>query len=156
MEIPFSQSGKSLMRNVQAISMQQLRTLVRWRHWLTDKTTDIAQSVWDATRRESRETQAALRVLSKMLQGQTVTDVEKKLLVEQSKDLARILPLIALQGIPVPVPITPVLIALASRYKLNILPGDQSELMAEIQALEPVPGPPEPAGKDEKTLPPSA
>jgi hypothetical protein len=117
------------------LSVQQMRTLVRWRRWLTSRSVQFASSVWDATRRESRETKEALRILSLMLQQKPVSDVEKQLLVAQSKDLVKIVPLVALQGLPVPIPITPLLVIVASRYKLNILPGDQSALMAQIQGL---------------------
>jgi hypothetical protein len=73
--------------------------------------------------------------------------------VAQSKDLVKILPLVALQGLPVPIPITPLLVIVASRYKLNILPGDQSALMAQIQGLPekpPAVPTPQPTAADEK------
>ena len=65
----------------------------------------LASDVWDATKVEGEETKIAVGILSRMVKGEEVSEKEKRFLKEQSKDLARIIPLVAISGIPIPVPI---------------------------------------------------
>jgi LETM1-like protein len=88
------------------------------------KGTDFAQDVWDATKREGVETKLAILIVRKMLQDKEVTDGEIKFLKEHSIDLVKILPLVLISGIPVPVPITPLLIILGKKYGFDLLPKD--------------------------------
>ncbi len=89
----------------------------------------FASDVWQATKVEGEETKIALNILSKMLKGDDVTEKEKKFLKEQSKDLARILPLVAISGIPIPVPITPLLVMLGKKYGFDFLPKDHRDIL---------------------------
>ena len=89
----------------------------------------MASDVWDATKVEGEETKIALEILSRLIKGEEVSDNEKKFLKEQSKDIARILPLVAISGIPIPIPITPLLIILGKKYGFNFLPKDHRGLL---------------------------
>lgn len=66
-----------------------------------------------------------------MVKGEEVSDKEKKFLKAQSKDIVKILPLVAIQGIPIPVPITPLLIMLGKKYGFDILPKDHRDLLKD-------------------------
>lgn len=90
---------------------------------------DFASNVWDATKRESNETKLALEILRRMLKGEEVSDKEKEFVKRQSGDIARILPLVAISGLPIPIPITPLLIVLGKKYGFDFLPKDHRELL---------------------------
>lgn len=92
---------------------------------------DFANDVWDATKRESQETKLALEILRRMLKGEEVSDKEKEFVKRQSGDLARILPLVAISGLPIPIPITPLLIMLGKKYGFDFLPKDHRELLTK-------------------------
>ena len=98
---------------------------------LAKKGGELASSVWSAAKVESQETKIAIDILGKMVKGVKVSDKEKEFLKAQSKDIAKILPLIAIQGIPVPIPITPLLILLGKKYGFDILPKDNRDLLSE-------------------------
>jgi len=89
-----------------------------------DKGAEFAKSVWDTAKRESRETQEAVRLIGLLAKGEEITDIQKKFIKEQAKDLVKILPLIAIQAIPIPIPITPFLVMLGQKVGFNILPED--------------------------------
>lgn len=89
---------------------------------------EFAKTVWDATKREGRETKEALRILSDLVQGETVSDKEKEFLKAQSVDLVKVLPVIAVSGIPVPVPITPFLIMLGKKVGIDLLPNSHTKV----------------------------
>jgi hypothetical protein len=98
---------------------------------------DFAQDVWDVTKRESQETKLALEILRRMLKGEEVKDTEKQFLKRQSGDLARILPLVAISGLPVPIPLTPLLIVLGKKYGFDFLPKDHRGILnSEIDLSE--------------------
>ena len=63
---------------------------------------------------------------------------EKSFLKEQSKDLARIIPLVAISGIPIPIPITPLLIMLGKKYGFDFLPKDHRGLLKDDEEIPPV------------------
>ena len=84
--------------------------------------------LWDSVKRESKETKQAANILKKMLDGENVSENEKKFLKEQSKDLVRIIGTSAL-----PMPITAVLVMLGKKYKFDVFPGNQDELKALIE-----------------------
>jgi hypothetical protein len=92
---------------------------------------EIASDVWSATKVESQETKMALGILSRMIKGEEVSDKEKKFLKAQSKDIAKILPLVAIQGIPIPLPITPLLIMLGKKYGYDFLPKDNRDILKD-------------------------
>lgn len=90
---------------------------------------DFAQDVWQVTKRESQETKIAVEILGRMLKGEEVSDSEKNFVRKQSGDLARILPLVAISGLPIPLPITPLLILLGKKYGFDFLPRDHRGLL---------------------------
>ena len=91
------------------------------------KGTNLAKDVWEATKRESRETKEAVRLIDLLIKGEKITEEQQKFLKAQAVDLAKILPLIAIQGIPVPVPITPFLIILGKEVGFDILPNSHTK-----------------------------
>jgi hypothetical protein len=64
-----------------------------------------------------------------MLKGEEVSDREKEFVRKQSGDLARILPLVAISGLPIPIPITPLLIMLGKKYGFDFLPKDHRGIL---------------------------
>ena len=89
----------------------------------------MASDTWEATKIEGEETKIAVGILAKMIKGEEVTDKEKSFLKAQSKDIVRILPLVAISGIPIPIPITPLLILLGKKYGFDFLPKDNRSLL---------------------------
>jgi hypothetical protein len=92
---------------------------------------DFASDVWDATKREKDETKIALEILRRMLKGEEVTVKEKEFVKRQSGDLIKILPLVAISGLPIPIPITPLLILLGKKYGFDFLPKDHREILSD-------------------------
>lgn len=90
---------------------------------------DFANDVWDATKRESQETKIAVEILGKMIKGEEVSVQEKEFVKKQSVDIVRILPLVAISGLPIPIPITPLLIVLGKKYGFDFLPKDHRSLL---------------------------
>jgi hypothetical protein len=88
------------------------------------KGSDFAHDFWKATKREGTETKIAVLILRKMIQDKHVTEGEVKFLKEHSKDLIKIIPLVLISGIPVPVPIVPLLIIIGKKYGFDLLPKD--------------------------------
>ena len=93
------------------------------------KGSDFAEDVWDVAKRESQETKIALTILRRMLGGERVSDKEKYFVKKQSGDLVRILPLVAISGLPIPIPITPLLIILGKKYGFDFLPKDHRGIL---------------------------
>ena len=91
---------------------------------LFKKGTNFASDVWDVTKREGAETKIAVLILRKMIQGEDVTEGEMKFLKGHSMDIIKILPLVIISGIPIPIPITPLLILVGKRYGFDLLPKD--------------------------------
>lgn len=91
--------------------------------WISIKKTAV--KVGKTAKREKKETIVAAQILKKFILKKQVTDEEKKFLKEQSIDIARILPLVAVQAVPAPIPITPFLIALGSKIGINLVPKEQ-------------------------------
>lgn len=97
----------------------------------------FASNVWEATKVEGEETKLAVGILSRMLKGDDVSEKEKQFLKAQSGDLVRILPLVAISGIPIPVPITPLLVMLGKKYGFDFLPKDHRGMLSnEIELPE--------------------
>jgi len=93
----------------------------------------MASDVWSATKIEGEETKLAIEILSRMIKGEEVSENEKKFLKAQSKDIARILPLVAISGIPIPIPITPLLIVLGKKYGFDFLPKDHRGMLTDTK-----------------------
>lgn len=89
---------------------------------------EFAKDVWNATKREGKETKEAVRILSELVKGSPVSIKEKEFLKAQSIDLVKILPLIAIQGIPLPIPITPFLILLGKKIGFDFLPNSHTKV----------------------------
>lgn len=98
---------------------------------LIDKGKNLSKSVWNSIKIEGKETKLAYEILVRLIRGEEVSDNEKLFLKKQSADLAKVLPIIAIQGIPFPVPITPLLIILGKKIGLDILPKDHRYLLEE-------------------------
>lgn len=79
-------------------------------------------------KREAKETREALKIIVKMLGNKKVTNNEKKLVREQSKDILRIISASIL-----PLPITAILVALSKKYNFEMFPVGNDELMKEIE-----------------------
>lgn len=90
---------------------------------------EFANDVWIATKRESQETKLAVEILSRMIKGEDVSEKEKEFVRKQSGDLVRILPLVAISGLPIPIPITPLLILLGKKYGFDFLPRDHRSIL---------------------------
>lgn len=93
----------------------------------------MASDTWKATKVEGEETKIAINILSRMIKGEDVSENEKKFLKAQSKDIARILPLVAISGIPIPIPITPLLIMLGKKYGFDFLPKDHRGILNDTK-----------------------
>lgn len=63
-----------------------------------------------------------------MILGEKITKEDKDLLKYQSVDLLKVIPLIVIQGIPIPVPITPILVLLGKKYGFNFLPDSHEKI----------------------------
>lgn len=96
------------------------------------KGTELAKSIWTGIKREKRETQEAVRLIGELVKGHEITDTQKKFIKAQSVDLLKAVPLIAIQGIPVPVPITPFLILLGKKVGFDILPNSHTKVDYDI------------------------
>jgi len=95
---------------------------------LGTKTKEAIIKIGKLGKREARQTLMALDIISKkMLKGKKINDEEKQFLKSQAKDLAKLIPLIAVSGIPVPIPITPFLIAYGKKFGIDLIPKDQIE-----------------------------
>jgi hypothetical protein len=86
-------------------------------------------NTWEATKIEGQETKIAFNILKKMSLGKNVTNNEKIFLKAHAKDIIKIIPLIAISGIPIPLPITPFIIALGKKYNIDIFPKDNRNLL---------------------------
>lgn len=102
--------------------------LKSWVKKLGKKGLDFTKDVWDAAKREKKETTEAIKILRRMIKGEDISDNEKTFLKAQGTDIVKILPLIAISGIPVPVPITPLLIVLGKKYGFDILPNSHTKM----------------------------
>jgi hypothetical protein len=90
----------------------------------------MASDTWEATKVEGEETKIAINILSRMVKGEEVSSKEKSFLRAQSMDIVRILPLVVISGIPIPIPITPLLVMLGKKYGFDFLPKDHRGLLS--------------------------
>lgn len=90
-----------------------------------DKLKAGLKSVRTTAKRERKETVIAVKILRRYLLYREISDDEKRFLKEQSIDIARLLPLVAIQAIPVPVPIAPLLIGLGKKIGIDLMPKEQ-------------------------------
>jgi hypothetical protein len=92
------------------------------------KGSDFAKDVWDGIKRESRETKEAVRLLGEIIKGNEVSQTQKDFIKAQSIDLVKAVPLIAISGIPVPIPITPFLLLLGKKIGFDFLPNSHTKV----------------------------
>jgi hypothetical protein len=99
----------------------------------------VMKQVAVSANRERKETVIAAKILKRYILGKDLSKEELKFLKEQSIDLARILPIVAAQAVPAPVPITPFLIALGKKIGLDLVPKEQKvpDSMKEKRQLPP-------------------
>ena len=95
----------------------------KWRKLKWSDIKSYGNKIWDAVKKESKETKQAAHILQRMIDGRDVSDTEKKFLKEQSKDLIKIIG----TGVT-PTPIVAIIAVLGKKYNFNIFPGDQEEL----------------------------
>lgn len=95
---------------------------------LYKKGTDFTKSVIQGAKREGKETVQAIEILRKMIKGEDVSDKEIQFFKAQSVDLFKVIPLVAISSIPVPVPITPLLIVLGKKYGFSVLPNSHEKI----------------------------
>lgn len=95
---------------------------------LYKKGTDFTKSVIQGAKREGKETVQAVEILRKMIKGEDVSDKEIQFFKAQSVDLFKVIPLVAISSIPVPVPITPLLIVLGKKYGFSVLPNSHEKI----------------------------
>lgn len=93
-----------------------------------NKGSDAVKSMWNGVKRESKETKEAVRLIGEILKGKEVSDEQKEFIKAQSIDIVKAVPLIAVSGIPVPIPITPLLILLGKRIGWDILPNSHTKI----------------------------
>lgn len=100
-------------------------------------TIDFSKSFWLATKRESKETKQAFSILRKMIKGHEVSDSEKKFFRKQAGDIAKLFPLIAIQGIPGgSVAITPLLISIGKKYNFEPFPTANKPLEEDDKPVD--------------------
>jgi len=99
-----------------------------WTKKMYKKGTDFTRSVIDGTKREGAETKEAFNILRRMIKGEDVSFDEKKFLKAQSADLVKIIPLIAIQGLPGAIPITHFLVILGKKYGFSVLPNSHHKI----------------------------
>lgn len=95
---------------------------------LYKKGTDFTKSVIQGAKREGKETAQAVEILRKMIKGEEVSDKEIQFFKAQSIDLFKVIPLVAISSIPVPIPITPLLIVLGKKYGFSVLPNSHEKI----------------------------
>lgn len=122
------------MKNFQSFN-EGFGKITNYLNGLLKRGGDFASEVWLVTKRESQETKIAVEILGRMLKGEEVSDSEKNFVKKQSGDIARILPLVAISGLPIPLPITPLLIILGKKYGFDFLPRDHRGMLKNYVEL---------------------
>lgn len=115
-------------------NLEQLNTpenLAKVKKSIFTRTCEFAKNTWASVKREGKETKQAMEILQRMLKGEEVSDNEKKFLKSQSGDLIKGLAAVVISGIPVPFPITPLLVIVGKKYNFNVLPQDQQYLLEQ-------------------------
>ena len=112
----------ALEEDASEISGKPIRTRPR-RVWT--KLSLVIQRVRKTAGREKRETIVAAKILRRYVVHQDITEEEKQFLKEQSIDLARIIPIVLVQAVPAPIPITPFLIMFGKKVGIDLVPKEQ-------------------------------
>lgn len=91
------------------------------------KGVEFTKSLWVGVKRESSETKDMLKILQKMLKGHPVSKEDNFFVKNQAKDLIKIVPLVTISSLPIPIPITPFLVALGEKYGFSFLPDSHKK-----------------------------
>ena len=83
--------------------------------------------VRSVTSREKKETVEALLILKRIILLKEVSAEDKKFVKSQSGDIVKILFLISIKFIPIPIPMTPMLIYLGKKIGVDFLPKKQRD-----------------------------
>lgn len=101
---------------------------------LFNDTLDISKQAFKFAKREGRENYLALKILNKMIKGKDVSDKEKLFFKHQARDLMKLLPIIAIQGLPGgSVAITPILYKIEDKYNISIFPKENEHILKEFK-----------------------
>lgn len=99
------------------------------------KAGNLISTKWDELKslahREVGETKIAYEILLKVLSKQEITPGEKKFLRAQSKDLGKIIGHIATKFIPLPIPLTPILMYVQKKTGASLFPQSNSHHLDE-------------------------
>lgn len=109
---------------------------IEWLKKMKDKGLDFAKSVWDGAKREGKETREVFRLLQLVLKGEKISKSQKEFIKAQSVDVVKILPLVAIQGIPIPIPITPLLIMAGKKCGFDFLPNSHTKVKYQFESIE--------------------
>lgn len=96
---------------------------------------NLILDAWDTVKIEKEETKIAFDILKRMVKSEHVSDNEKKFLKVHSIELIKMVPLVAFQGVPMSIPITTLLVVLGKKYKFDILPKDNRNLL-DVDIIE--------------------
>ncbi len=116
-----SEDKSSVMVFTEAARAKMAHWLDRSIVWLNDNWVKVKS----ATSREKKETIEALIILKRIILLQAVSPEDKKFVRSQSADIVKILVLISLKFIPLPIPLTPMLIYLGKKIGVDMLPKQQ-------------------------------
>lgn len=98
---------------------------------LFHKSIDFTKDIWTVAKREGSNTNKAFIILRKMMRGEKVTEQEIEFFKAQRSNILKLIPIVAIQGLPMgTVALTPILRAIEKRYKIDIFPKDNSNILA--------------------------
>lgn len=109
---------------------------IEWLKKMKGKAIKFGKSVWDGAKREGKETREVFRLLQSVLRGEKISKTQKEFIKAQSVDLVKILPLVAIQGIPIPIPITPLLIMAGKKCGFDFLPNSHTKVKYQFESIE--------------------
>ena len=124
----FDTTNEDLKDRLKSVGGKIKQKVSKLRNLKWDDIKSYGNKLWGSVKRESKETKQAAKILQRMIDGDDVSDNEKKFLKEQSKDLVRIISTSVL-----PMPITAVLVSLGKKYNFEVFPGSQEELKGLIE-----------------------
>jgi len=109
---------------------------IEWLKKMKDKALEFGTAVLDAAKREGKETKEVFRLLQSVLKGEKISKTQKQFIKAQSVDIVKILPLVAIQGIPIPIPITPLLIMAGKKCGFDFLPNSHTKVKYQFESIE--------------------
>ena len=90
---------------------------------------DGVRAVLEIIATESDETRRSVLIVLKFFHRGRISNNEKMFLKAHSKDLLRILPHVLIKFIPVPIPLTPILLILGKKLGIDLIPKDNRHLL---------------------------